>query len=392
MKRKNKNVAIMIPELGGGGAERIASILGKLLSNNDYQVFFFLGDIYTKSSYEIIGNIVPERIHSVEVGNMSETYINLLRESLRVRNLKKKYHIDISISFMEEFNYINILSKGKEKVITRICTILSERKGESIFYERRFVNRLYKKSDRIVIMSDYAKRDLIRNYGLNQKNIRYIFNPSIIHNMANRDEEWKFGDNVVIFVGRFEAVKQPDKIVRAFSAVADNCPDAKLIMLGQGPLADYLVKVSEQFDISDRVVFLGFQENTDFYLENSKVFVMASKTEGFPNGMIEAMAHSLPVISMDSPGAVGEILGKREEKLVNKMEDEDFGVLTPYSKLRMQISDPLSDEERELAKAIVKMLSDNLYRERYIKAALERAHEYDYEKFEKMWIDIIEER
>lgn len=384
------NVAIMIPELGGGGAERIAVILGNMLIDNGYSVYYFVGEEYQETAYECMGTIITERIHAIEFDNCFEAYYHLCSEAKRVRKLKRKYSIDISISFMEEFNYLNVLSRGKDKVITRICTILSERQGEGIYFEKYFASRLLSKSDRIVVMSEYAKNDLVENYSIDKSKIMIIFNPAMIHHACST-EEWNYGTEVVVSVGRLEIIKQPDKIIRAFAHVVKQCPKAHLIMIGQGLLLDYLKELCKKLCISTNVTLIGFQENVDFYLENAKVFVMASKTEGFPNGMIEAMAHGLPIVSMDSPGAIGEILGKRRSEHINAYTDELYGVLTPYSKERMQFNDDISYEENELAIAISKMLMDNRYRKKYEDATYNRATQYSYLEFRNRWISLIGE-
>ena len=54
--------------------------------------------------------------------------------------------------------------------------------------------------------------------------------------------------------------------------------------------------------MEDSVVFIGFTDNVGFFLKHSKVFVMASKVEGFPNSMVEAMACGVPIVIADCPG------------------------------------------------------------------------------------------
>ena len=134
------NIAILIPELGGGGAERVAQILGDYYVGQGEKVFYFLQDLNIKQDYPVKGQVIKTRIRScMEEKNISDIQrmMRLISSSLQMRRLKKQYHIDVAISFMEEFNYINILSRRRERVIVRICTILSDRKELSGFCMRR---------------------------------------------------------------------------------------------------------------------------------------------------------------------------------------------------------------------------------------------------------------
>ena len=151
------NIAILIPELGGGGAERVAQILGDYYVDRGEKVFYFLQDLNIRQDYPVKGQIIKTRIRScMEENDVSDIQrmMRLIRSSLQMRRLKRQYHIDAAISFMEEFNYINVLSKGREKVIARVCTILSTRKELNGFlYKKGIVRFFYSRADRVVVMS-----------------------------------------------------------------------------------------------------------------------------------------------------------------------------------------------------------------------------------------------
>lgn len=133
------NIAILIPELGGGGAERVAQILGNYYVKHNNKVYYFLADSTVKQDYPVEGKIIKTNIHSClcNTSNDLQRICKLFQESFKMRLLKKQFKIDVAISFMEEFNYLNVLSKGKEKVIVRICTILSPRKDlKGLLYKK----------------------------------------------------------------------------------------------------------------------------------------------------------------------------------------------------------------------------------------------------------------
>ena len=148
---KKKNIALLLPVLSGGGAERVASELSRFLGREGHNVFVFTEKRYT--DYEYAGRIVllkPGKIQS-QIGKDAGDLYCLARE---IKRKKKEFGIEVAISFMEQYNLANILSKRNEKVIIRICTTLSARKDLTGFYHNRIVlNMLYNRADEIVVLS-----------------------------------------------------------------------------------------------------------------------------------------------------------------------------------------------------------------------------------------------
>ncbi len=389
------NIAILIPELGGGGAERVAQIIGDYYYDKGENVYYFLGDTTVKQVYSVKGVVINIGIKGSAI-NISYGDIQilekLLKSSLVMRKYKREYHIDVAISFMEEFNYLNILSKGKEKVITRVCTILSQRKElKGFLYHRHVIRFFYNLSDKVIVMSDYAREDMCKKYGISYRRMQKIPNPALRYDEESIKEEWKYGRQAIVCVGRLEHVKQHERIIRAFSYVKSQEKEAKLLILGTGPNKIYLENVCEKWKVQDSVYFIGFTEHVGFYLKHCKVFVMASRAEGFPNSMVEAMAYGVPVVTTDSPGACGEIVGKRKCKST-KLEIQycNYGILTPNISETVKKGKELAKEELLLGKALEHVLSnEELYR-KYSLRSRKRAMMYNREKIMSMWGRLIE--
>lgn len=388
------NIAILIPSLCGGGAERVAQRIGNYYVEQGYKVYYFLADINMKQDYPVKGKIVKTCIKSCMCEGLSNTQIlvRLFQSSLEMRKLKTKYKIDVAISFMEEFNYLNILSKGKEKVITRVCTILSEREDlKGILYKSSIVRLFYSMSDKVIVMSRYAMKDMHCHYGVPAKKLFKIPNFVTDLNSSENAASWTYGTKAIVCIGRLEPVKQLERIIRAFSYVCRIEKDAKLIILGKGPQRRYLKSICEKFMIEDKVMFVGFTDNIQKYMTNARVFVMASKVEGFPNSMIEAMEYGVPVITTDSPGACCEIVGKPKN-----MGDIDsitfckYGILTPDIPFRkLNLDSPLTEQEIILGKAMVKVIMEDVVYEKYKKQSLKRAEMYSLRRIIEKWNYII---
>ena len=84
--------------------------------------------------------------------------------------------------------------------------------------------------------------------------------------------------------------------------------DWKLVIVGDGPRRKNLEGIVSKLNIGDRVIFTGFQEDVDFFLSQSKIFVLPSLIEGFPNALIEAMANSLAPVSFNCEAGPSEII------------------------------------------------------------------------------------
>ena len=392
------NIAILISELGGGGAERVAQILGNHFVDRGDKVFYFLSDTIIRQDYPVKGKLVRTSIQSCMREEQLwdvQRVIRLLLSSLEMRKLKRQYKIDVAISFMEEFNYINVLSKGREKVITRVCTILSKRAELTGFlYKKKIVRFFYSRADRVVVMSDYAWKDMHEYYGVPQKRLVKIPNGVSADCIEKKGAEWKYGEKVIVCMGRLMEVKQQDRIIRAFSYVAEREEEAKLLILGRGPLMNYLKGLCKKYSIEDKVHFVGFTDQTSYYLRNSRAFVMASKAEGFPNSMIEAMSCGLPVITTDSPGACGEIVGKPiKTQNMDSIVPCQYGILTsvmPDEKVKAD--DLLTTQEKELGEAMLKVLTEDEIYKKYKKQSLKRARMYSLDRVMGKWNYLVNAR
>lgn len=389
------NIAILIPSLGGGGAERAAQLIGNYYVERGNKVYFFLAE--ERQDYPVKGKVVRinvKRCMENELNDLQRMFL-LFRSSLEIRRLKKKYEIDIAISFMEEFNYLNVLSKGKEQVIARVGTVISHRdEFVGLLYKRSVVRFFYSRADKVIAVSQDVLRDMYQYYRVPIKKLIRIPNMSIDFGDIDYDADWTFGNKAVLCVGRLMVVKQQERIIRAFSYVYRKEPEARLIILGKGPQLRYLKKTCENLQIEDKVEFIGFTDKIAFYLKHAKVFVMASQIEGFPNSMIEAMHYGVPIVSTDSLGGCGEIIGRPGG--VGNIDSEmycKYGILTPDIRgKKLKFGTSLTREEIVLGKAILKVLTDNKVYQRYRRQSFRRAEMYSKEKIFKMWNQVLCEK
>jgi len=111
-------------------------------------------------------------------------------------------------------------------------------------------------------------------------------------------------------IGRFVDKKAPHLTIRAFSKVARQYPDARLLMGGEGKLLDYCKELVKELGIEEQVSFLGRLSRPQIMdlFSNSLAFIQHSVTaengdsEGTPVAVMEASAAGLPVIATRHAG------------------------------------------------------------------------------------------
>lgn len=96
----------------------------------------------------------------------------------------------------------------------------------------------------------------------------------------------------IVFVGRFAAVKGVDRIVRALPELVESNPDVRITLIGSGPLFPEVEAAVERRDLADNVTLTGWvdHEKLPAYLDDAKVLLLPSESEGVPKALLEAMA------------------------------------------------------------------------------------------------------
>lgn len=381
------NIAIMLPTLSGGGAERVASIVGNYYIDQGHQVYYFLGNYGLRNVYKVNGKIVRTDINFV-MGQKSGNFFNFVRSIKIIKDLKKKYKIDVAISFMEEFNYLNIFSKGNEQVIIRVCRILSKSDDvASAYLNKNILKFVYNRADKIIVMSNYAMKEMRYIYGIKKEKLCKIPNPVSIYNNVEiqSESEWKYGEKVILCVGRCVDVKQHNVSIKAFKWLSEYDKSAEMIILGEGGNKGKIKKMINDSGLKNRIHYLGFQQNVYYYMKHSKIFLMNSKSEGFPNAMLEAMNAGLAIVTTDCPGGPPDIVGKTEksEKYC------PYGILAPYITDDNYEISKISTQEEKLGTILLGLLQDSQLLNEYQKKAKKRSCAYSIDVVMKQWNKIM---
>lgn len=379
-----QNIALIIGTLQGGGAERCAADLSFIFTQRGFSVFLFT-DLSIKIEYDYAGILVDYSFALSSVGKAQGA--NPLQDRVnQLRNLKRKYHIDIAISFMQLANYFNILSRGEEKVILTTHSVNSEyaKYEKSVFWAEETFCELYQYADLITFPSEFCRNDWLRHYGDKNGITRTVYNP--VHMMQVGENASK--ENLVIAVGRMHSIKRQWHLIKAFRLVKEECPDSKLILLGEGELRHKLEILVKQLSLTGDVEMPGNVKNVRDYLIRAKVFVMTSRYEAMPCSVLEALSAGVPVVACDSPGGIREELGiSYEKKDIAAPIIGECGIITPY--ITEKETDDISREEEMLASEVVHLLRDDGLRSQMAVAAVKMAQRFSAEVIASLWVDDI---
>lgn len=317
------HIAIFLPSVNGGGAERVMVTLANGFARRGYRVDLVLAS--AEGPY--LRDVEPTvRIVDLRAGRVIRALWPLVRYLRRERPVAM-------LSAMNHANVVAVLARRMARVPVRV--VVSERITISVEAKRarggsaRAVYALvpwaYRRADGVVAVSRGVADDLERFASLAPGSVQTIYNPFDLERIRRLAQAplshpwWQPAEArpVVIAMGRLTEQKDFPTLLRAF-AVLRTRHDARLLILGEGELREASAALAQSLGLGeDDVQMPGFVANPHAYLARAALFVLSSRWEGLPGVLIEAMACGTPVVSTDCPSGPREILeGGRWGRLV----------------------------------------------------------------------------
>jgi glycosyltransferase involved in cell wall biosynthesis len=161
---------------------------------------------------------------------------------------------------------------------------------------------LSRRASRIVAVSAGLQEQLVQRWGAQADKTTCIHNPVFYPSKISVPTAAQLAarDNIILSVGRFVVEKDYLTLIRAFARV--RVPDAKLVILGKGPMQGKLDAEIARLGLQNRVSLPGYSPEPWKAYGAAKCFVSSSNSEPFGNVVVEAMAYGLPVVATACDG------------------------------------------------------------------------------------------
>ena len=294
-------IAFVLPEIGPGGAERVATLLAGLWRRAGHQVTLLTMDDGSRPPFHPI----PEGVEHRPLGlqRPSRGLLDALAANIgRVRRLRRAILAvspEVAVSFIDQANVLTLLAcRG-----TGIPVVASERVDptlQPLAAPWRWLRRLtYPHAARLVAPTEAMARTMAP---WSPRPVAVIANPVL----APRRFPDMPRQRLVLGVGRLVPQKGFDLLIAAF---AQSMPaEWSLTIAGEGPERPALEALAARLGVADRVRLPGLVADLGPIYATAGLFVLSSRFEGFPNALGEAMAAGTPCVAADCPTGPAEII------------------------------------------------------------------------------------
>lgn len=300
-------VLLLIPHLGGGGAERVTVLLAQNLSDEKYEVRLGL---ITQTE---VDQALPASVHIHALGarRVRTGAFQLLR---LVRSLKP----DLILTGMAHLNFLVLLlrpflPRGTRVLVRQNGTISTTLAfGGVPWYTRVLYRLLYRRADGVICQTQSMAEDMARELVIPEKLLAVLPNPvdveEIRASISTIPSPQTSPGPRLLAVGRLMREKGHDLLLKAMVLVRREFPQASLLIAGVGPEEAALKAECHALGLVEAVRFAGYIDRPWMLFSAATLFVLPSRHEGLPNALLEAAAAGLPIAALPASGGVVELL------------------------------------------------------------------------------------
>jgi len=299
-------LALLLPNLGGGGAERVALALMESFVAAGHDV-----DLLLLRREGALLPLVPAGVRIVDLG--APRILKSIAPIVRYLREARPNAIQVSMWPLTVAAIVaHRLARSSARMVISDHVALSKQYAASprTTAALRLTTRLfYPKAAGRVAVSAAVAEDLALLSGLPAGDFEVIHNPipAPAADGGAGAAEWPAGGSRILAAGRLTEQKNHALLLRAFARLREERP-ASLVILGEGALRAPLAALAETLGIARDVAMPGFVLDTAPYYASADLFVLSSDYEGFGNVLVEAMRFGVPVVSTDCPAGPREVL------------------------------------------------------------------------------------
>ena len=304
-------IILLLPNLIGGGAERVMLHLAKNFDRKKFHIVLALGEKTGPYVKNIPNDVELEILGTTRARYASFAILNLIWR-------RKPAMVIGTLGLGVVLGALRPILPKKTLVVTRLGNTLSAEYSEiakkNLFraqYQKFFLRIGCELTDIVVCQSNYMLADTQRELQLSKKaSLQCIYNPvDLEHIEANIESNVVLqGKPAIVSIGRLFPTKGYDLLFFAINSLRKNYPNIHLTILGEGEEREALEILRDKLNLNDIISMPGFVDNPYSYLNKADLFVLTSHFEGFSNVLVEALGLRCPVVVTDSPSANKEVV------------------------------------------------------------------------------------
>lgn len=342
-----QNVLFIIPAMRGGGAEKV---LLDILENIDYARYKVT--LLVKVHDEILTHELPIHVELLWLWRGQSIWSHRLRKltiklgcyvpyykyvcKSRLDKILKNRKFDTIVSFMEgeAVRMHELISHKAKRNVSWVHIDLHKKHWSSLWFHPGEEKSIYEMMNRVVFVSEDARRGFIEEFDYNKDNLEVIFNlidsKKIVATVAQLPQIEKNSTTVCI-VGRLNEQKRFDRAVKVVAKLRHEGYDVCLWIVGDGELREMLEILCKDLGVEDYVKFWGFVKPPYRLMKDADIYLSTSDSEGYPLTLCEALCLGKPCLCTAVTGPT-EILGESEYGLLCDETEDSI-----YTKLKMLV-------------------------------------------------------
>ncbi len=285
-------------------------------------------------------------------GSRSFFSLGLLRALIRL--IKKEKPDVIQANGSDTLKYAvlaKVFMPGLRITYRNISMISAWSKKGSLRHS--FNKWLFRHVDYVTSVGEQALQDLRQSYQYPSTQTAVIrrgiphfdYDSSVEKKKIAATFQFNANATLLIHVGQFSPEKNHQFLIDCFPLIKKQCPDVKLLLLGEGKLLQEMKEKVMNKELQQDIIFVGYQKEVQRWLSAADLFVMTSTVEGVPGVVLEAGMQKVPAVAVNV-GGVGEVV-----------IDHQTGLLVPQHDAQL------------LADAVIDLLKDEEKRKQYGKNA-----------------------
>lgn len=351
----SKNIAILIPTINAGGAEKQASLLASLLSKK-YKVCVILYSGEAKTNEANVKRLEEANINVIKLVG------NTLSKIIKLKSILKESKISHLFNYLTKPNFVGAIA-GKQVGVQRIYNGIRNSRNDwwKLILERIAHNNYATAT----IYNCYSGEEYFSSKGLKKDKAIVIPNcfPNISEPIVREDKEVKH----IVTVGRFVAQKDYKTIVSTIAELKILRQDFVMDIIGYGEEEQNIRGWIKEFDVENNVNMYIRPNNVQDIVRDADIYLSTSLFEGTSNSIMEALNWSLPIVATN--------VGDNDHLVINGQN----GFLHPIG------------DAKGMAQSLSKLLDSVELRNQYGNASNQNLrNNYSVEIFEERYLKLIE--